>query len=209
MKVAEELLNLINEGKVENHPKPVVEKIAAEQILKFVSLLMTASFNIDPDDLESTLDWGELMLRFPDFVGFEIGNYIRSRSKEINEIKYIKDDKYYDEFIAIMTELKNDDPNSPEANYVEMLGTRDYKKLLELSFFERDFGFGQAGTIVYAVKMVGSNRTISQASLSASIVTSDAGEVSFKKKETDSDEARLKTTKTQWNLRVSATNQFS
>lgn len=209
LKVAEELLKLINEGKVENHPKPEVEKIAAEQILKFVSLLMTASFSIDPNDLESTLVWGELMLLFPDFVGFVIGNYIESRSKEINKIKNVKDDKHYDEFIATMTELKNDDPNNPEANYVEMLGTRDYKQLLELSFFERDFGFGQTGTIVYAVEMVGSNKTISKATLSAPIATYDAGEVSFKIRSTDSDKARLKTTKNQWNQRVSKTNQFS
>lgn len=164
LEVANELMNLMkSEVEAENQTKSV-EKIAAEQILKFITLLMAATYKIEPLVDVFDLAWSseDMKRMLPDFVGNAIGYYIKKRLSDVDTNDPDAESRNYDEFIAVCTtpELKdfvNKLINSDEAqaSYADLLKDKetlkdkDYKQLLALSFYDVDFN--AVGTITIHV----------------------------------------------------------
>lgn len=163
LEVANELMNLMkSEVEAENQTKSV-EKIAAEQILKFITLLMAATYKIEPlvDVFVFDLAWlsEDIKRMLPDFVGNEIGYYIKKRLTDVDTNDPHAESRNYDEFIAVCTapELKDfvDNSNEAQASYADLLKDKetlkdkDYKQLLALSFYDVDFN--AVGTVTIHV----------------------------------------------------------
>ena len=153
LNVANELLRLMNsEGEVE--PPASVEESAAQQILKFITLLLVASHQLEEkDDYNQNIGRNFMRYNLPEAVGREIGTSIKKWSANFLKAKdrvkdarleaeeFIKKFSIEDlEFISIFE--KNDAKNEITPSYEKLLKGRNYKELLNLSFFERDFFTG-------------------------------------------------------------------
>ncbi len=149
LEVAIEMLNLMKSEGDKQEQEKSVERIAAEQILKFVSLMMAASYetpqiiNGDYDQDKESLAYNDKRRQLPDIVGTGIGYYIVQRSLKKDQPSQ---DVNYDDFINAYTskdaqEFASTLINSTTAvvSYAEMLKDKDYKQLLALSFFDVDF----------------------------------------------------------------------
>lgn len=152
LQVAKELLRLMNSD-VEAEAPATMEESAAQQILKFISLLLVASHQFDEQE-----DYTQSMLKnivrynLPEAVGREIGTSIKKWSENfLNSKNRVKDareeaEEFINmfsaeglEFISIF-ETRNKKEILP--SHEKMLEGRNYKELLSLSFFERDFFTG-------------------------------------------------------------------
>lgn len=166
LEVANELMNLMkSESEAENQTKSV-EKIAAEQILKFITLLMAATYKIEPliDGFDSAWLSEDIKRMLPDLVGNEIGSYIKKRLTDVDTNDPDAESRNYDEFIAVCTspELKDlvnnlINSNEAQASYADLLKDKetlkdkDYEQLLALSFYDVDFQVGAIDTYQFTL----------------------------------------------------------
>lgn len=155
LNVAKELLRLMDsEGKPK---KPAtIEESAAQQILKFISLLTLASHPL-PEETE--IEYGQIafgnIARYdlPEAVGTEIGSSIQKWSNKFLSAKdRINDAKVEAENFIRMFSLEDLDfisifdretRSEPVPSYDSLLeNAKDYEGLLDLSFYDRDFFTG-------------------------------------------------------------------
>lgn len=153
LRVAGEILRLLDPDFIPRNPADELESAAARQILALISLLIAASYQFDEeDDLNLTV---QRVLRnsLPEMVGTLIGQSIKRWSGEFIEAKgrvlQAEDDAETviealsnDELNKFLTNLDLQDGNEnnlPKAAYEDLLEGRDYKSLLDLPFFDRDF----------------------------------------------------------------------
>jgi len=143
----------------------IATRIAAEQILNFISLLIAASHKFESTAKFKTpytyvdIYKQEAQRLLTDVVGREIGEYIGKWSTELKvDFSANQSQKYAQQFIeAFSDEQTKDfiqgltDPNKNEikASYEELLDDKDYEQLLELSFYDIDFG----AVVVYTISM--------------------------------------------------------
>ena len=150
LKVANELLKLMTSDSVAVKQPETVEESAAQQILKFISLLMAASLDFEKPNPNTLSDaWQIYRPRLSDIVGSEIGCYISKWSEGLTVNVSTDARKYTKEFIKKLSdeqfidfiEIFEDEKNQLEANYEDLLGNKDYRQLLALSFYDVDFGY--------------------------------------------------------------------
>ena len=150
LKVANELLKLMTSDSVAVKQPETVEESAAQQILKFISLLMAASLDFEKPNPNNLSDaWQIYRPRLSDIVGSEIGCYISKWSEGLTVNVSTDARKYTKEFIKKLSdeqfidfiEIFEDEKNQLEANYEDLLGNKDYRQLLALSFYDVDFGY--------------------------------------------------------------------
>jgi len=149
--VAAQMLKLMKSDDSKQGPEKSLERIAAEQILKFVSLLMTASY-----DTKKALTENDFKRMLPDCVGAGIGIYIGQRPNQgsggskqswiASSYKNFIDFFAQEEFQAIARKIKS---AKAEPSYEGMLQGKDYKQLLTLSFYDRDFAVGNNPTYTF------------------------------------------------------------
>jgi hypothetical protein len=148
LSVAKELLKLADpQSTVKNDPKPV-ERIAAEQILKFMSLSLAAAYNVKNQKQEG---WRYLLT---EAVSNEITKYIGLWSTEFLKTSNLTDaartetEAFIKVFSDLKTKLANLSPdttnlkneeNQIKASYEDLLKDKNYKQLLDLSFYDVDF----------------------------------------------------------------------
>jgi hypothetical protein len=158
--VADELLRLMKSEYNPDDRLKSMKQIAAEQILKFISLLMVANYKIPPitdSDDSTSLSENEQTYMVPDVVGTKIGSYIQKRSAERD---METEDKDYDDFINLFSSTdakefvnKLIDSNKAEVSYKDMLGDKDYKRLLDLSFYDVDFGTASVTNVYFGINL--------------------------------------------------------
>lgn len=155
LNVAEELLRLMDS---EDEPKKpaTIEESAAQQILKFISLLTLASHPLsgENESEQSQMAFGNMArYELPDAVGAEIGSSIRKWSQNflsakdrINDAKeeaenFIRLFSVADlDFISIFDrETRSELVPSFESLFEKV---KDHEGLLALSFYDRDFFTG-------------------------------------------------------------------
>lgn len=152
LKVAKELLRLMN-SESEAEAPATMEESAAQQILKFMSLLLVASQQLDEQEENSQSMWRNFIrYNLPEAVGREIASSIKKWSEDFLSAKNRVRDAQEEakdfinrfsaedlEFISIF-ETRNRKEILP--SHEKLLEGRNYKELLGLSFFERDFFTG-------------------------------------------------------------------
>ena len=165
LSVAKELLNLMDpKSKIVNNPR-LVEKAAAEQILKFMSLLMVTSPILDAPEsnaepASSLVQFRDAMFLydFPEHVGTKIGasienwaaNILQSNTQAKSRVRSAEDliKEFSDQELAgTIAYLKEENQIRPI--YELLLAGRDYKQLLALSFYKRDFFSSKGITNVF------------------------------------------------------------
>ena len=153
LSVAKELLKLKDaKGTVENQPKPI-ETMAANQILKFMSLIISAKFYkllelLEGDQYKESYKGELIVMAFGRMVGLaHLAESINSAVSEWSENLVPADDS--------ASNVKQDIENTLSkfegqifppilkkelvSSFEDLLKGKDYKQLLDLSFFERDF----------------------------------------------------------------------
>ena len=154
--VAKELLKLMDPHcKVTNKPS-LIEKAAAEQILSFVSLLIAASPNFDSKvNTESRILSNLVRYSLPDVVGRGIGesikdwstkylaskNRVRSSQKGARDFLKTFSDQQLSDFIKYVTDADRGNENKAQPSYEGLFENKDYTDLLNLSFYDVDFGY--------------------------------------------------------------------
>jgi hypothetical protein len=167
MSVAKELLKLYNPAcKLENTPE-LVEMLAAEQILRFITLLMAANRKFqDPGHTESVDPQMKAQeLRDTLFVRTqkEIQSSIIKWSRDFLEMEHpltrVKKsakrflDIFSDEEIRkLLKSLDDIETKQFRATYGALLKNQNYNQLLEVSFFDTDFGFSNVLNVFYGTK---------------------------------------------------------
>lgn len=152
LKVAKQILNLLNppDGNVEQ-VKPV-EKSAAEQILKFISLLMVAFYKIpsaDPDDTLKNLIHVKRS-QSAGSTGWQIGQSIISwRTRFVRSKNPVGDAQTeVDKFIkslpdmgldSLLNDLKRSNRLKKKNTVTALLRGKNYRELLALPFFDVDY----------------------------------------------------------------------
>jgi hypothetical protein len=152
MKVAGELLRLMSSDAEPEDPI-TVEQSAAQQILKFIALLNVAAHRLPNEtrdgSIEFSLSKNDIRYSLPEVVGVEIEKSIQDWSNKFLGAK----DRVMDaqqaaqefidlfslegrEFIAI---FDRDEKRELTPSFESLLAERDYEKLLDLSFYRRDF----------------------------------------------------------------------
>jgi hypothetical protein len=179
LNVASELLKLMNfgseavndsESEAADNPENeaagdlgIMEKIAAEQIFKFISLLLVASYKF-----EKTIDQkfnlsNILQYSLSDAVGNEIGKSIEKWSTEIlkadsrvrnareNAEDFINafSDQELAGFISNLANSSEEVTDQIKPSFENLLKDKDYKKLLELSFYDVDLGTAEVRDVFY------------------------------------------------------------
>lgn len=155
LSVARELLRLM--ASEEEAEDPItVEQSAAQQILKYVSLLGLASHPLPKEVTDGSTDLSipmhDMRYNLPEVVGVEIGESIREWSSKFLSAKdRIMDAKQEAEQFIHMFSLEDlefislfdrDEQKKPTPSFESLLAGRDYEMLLDLSFYERDFFSG-------------------------------------------------------------------
>lgn len=166
--VAEELLRLMDPNEEAKRPT-TIEESAAQQILRFISLLLAASFHFEEqDDNPDQLFRNLVRYDFPDYVGRKIGTYIETWSNDFlnAENRAIEAAKGAEDFINSLnfSELEREFIESFAYNenkeitpsFEALLEGKDYRQLLELSFYDQDFGT----TITYEFLFKESNKVV-------------------------------------------------
>jgi hypothetical protein len=158
LKVANEILKLMNsEGEMK--PPESMEESAAQQILKFMALLSAASYQSGKKEDHSPEMSIALDLRqafrniYSESIGIRIGKSIshwseisleasnRAGSAVEGAEELIKDlsDQELSDFITVLASTTDDGYQLNTTYYQNLLEGRDYKRLLEFSFFEVDY----------------------------------------------------------------------
>jgi len=158
LKVAQELLNLMNsESGSLKRPKSV-EESAAQQILKFISLLIVASHKFERQDDQGFKFRQMYRNSLPELIGNQIGISINNWSTKFlqasdraGEAKKGADEfinafsaQELADFISILNASDENEKNQLGASYEKLLEGKNYRQLLELSFFEQDFLVGNS-----------------------------------------------------------------
>jgi hypothetical protein len=178
VQVAEKILALMkSEGGIQP-PQDIIEA-AAQQILRFISLLMAPPMERVFEMTQTIKDpiyWPALRPQLSDFVGSIIGKYIDKWSKglsgtitltdTINETSKNAED--FNKELADAVDFKKSVATSSQQPLDEILpnldallldeedtdkGPKNYKKLLELSFYDLDFLVGDNQTFEFAYKI--------------------------------------------------------
>ena len=157
LKVAGEILKLMN-SEDELKPPASVEESAAQQILKFMSLLSAASYQSgkledDSPEMRSALDMRHGFRNIlSESVGIRIGNSISHWSEKFLEasnragsaildaeklISELSDDELSN-FISGLASNADERYKLDTTYYEDLLNGRDYRQLLDFSFFEVD-----------------------------------------------------------------------
>jgi hypothetical protein len=158
--VAKKLLELMDSEEEAEAPETVIES-AAQQILKFIALLTAPSLGRVFELLQSKDSsnyWLTFRPQLSDLVGGEIGKYITTWSKGLNaNISRKETREYAEEFIKELSSVGNfskslnasidQQLNEIKPTYDELLidkegKLKDYKQLLDLSFYDVDFAVG-------------------------------------------------------------------
>lgn len=153
--VARELLRLMSSDEEPEDPT-TVEQSAAQQILKFVSLLNVASHPLPNETIDRSAEFStsknEMRYNLPEVVGVEIGKSIQDWSNKFLGAK----DRVMDaqqaaqefidlfsledlEFISI---FDRHEKRELTPSFESLLAARNYERLLDLSFYKRDFFSG-------------------------------------------------------------------
>lgn len=167
LSVARELLRLM--ASEEEAEDPItVEQSAAQQILKYVSLLGLASHPLPKEATDGSADLSipmyDMRYNLPEVVGVEIGESITEWSSKFLSAKdRIMDAKQEAEQFIHMFSLEDlefislfdrDKQKKPTPSFESLLAGRDYEMLLDLSFYERDFFSGLDVKNVARLKVV-------------------------------------------------------
>lgn len=153
--VAKEILKLMDpKSTLENEPSPI-EKAAAEQILSFISLLIAASPNFDSTAVSESKSFANLVrYSLPDVVGTGIGEsikdwsmkYLMSSDRVAGGQKGARDflqtfsDEQLSDFINFVTDADKGEEDQAKPSYESLFDKKNYKELLDLSFYDVDFG---------------------------------------------------------------------
>ena len=169
--VANEILKLSQaglSGEVEGSPKSP-KTLAAEQILKFVSLLQASSYKFETNEhYEEQVFKSIASNAFPEVIGGLIGDSIISWSTKIlkanNKVRNAKTDAEEvintlssDEvanFLSKIDDSAEDNTIQIEPSYKELLENKNYLQLLGLSFYEVDFGTSSVTNVFYSTTKV-------------------------------------------------------
>jgi hypothetical protein len=160
IQVAKELLNLMNPGSLskEEFQSKIPESVVAEQILRLISLLTAATrkFATDGEDalkLQELRD--NLFLGMKEEIQDAISKWSSGFQDPYNQVgpvdpfdqakKYAEDLKKSFASAEVVTQFfagfaNYNEKNQMKPSYDEMLKDKDYKQLLELSFYDVDFG---------------------------------------------------------------------
>jgi hypothetical protein len=210
LKVAKELLRLMSSEAAPKEPT-TVEESAAQQILKFISLLNVASHPLHQEDAYDLSEYKNVVrYDLPEVVGVEIGSSILDWSNRFLGAK----DRVMDareeaeqfiqmfamedlEFISIFAK---DIKHELTPSFETLLAGRDYERLLDLSFYKRDLFSGlDVKNVARLVKMNGGMwawqsmfSTIQSTTIVDSLMTS-TGDIRFKINSTE-----YQTTITNW-----------
>lgn len=190
----------------------VFTKIVAKQILKFKCLITSARSTLNhdqapiaqsliqeggtPEDLRDVLEL--IHMSVLDMINKSTLNWsskLDGKDSQVGEATSFADETLK-EFMVLLTLKK-----TPEASYEKLLKGRDFRQLLELSFFERDFlnsnkiknvrfGFGVKANSPFSAVSENVNFILP----SNVIVPGDGGDISF-----DIDNQTYHTTKLNWN----------
>jgi len=166
IQVARELINLINpQNDSTKTQSKTPEAIAAEQILKFISLLIAANRKLATDD-KAVLDLQDLRDQFligmqeniqeaidhwsKGFPSYELsktnahGTADRAKTYAERFIKRFSSPEAADEvakLISAFATYNEENQIKPGNDFFDTLETKDYKELIALSFYDADFGF--------------------------------------------------------------------
>lgn len=190
----------------------VFTKIVAKQILKFKCLITSARSTLNhdqapiaqsliqeggtPEDLRDVLEL--IHMSVLDMINKSTLNWsskLDGKDSQVGEATSFADETLK-EFMVLLTLKK-----TPEASYEKLLKGKDFRQLLELSFFERDFlnsnkiknvrfGFGVKANSPFSAVSENVNFILP----SNVIVPGDGGDISF-----DIDNQTYHTTKLNWN----------
>lgn len=162
--VAKKLLELMNSEEEAKDPETVIES-AAQQILKFISLLKAPSLFDVFDIPQGSSYWQTFRPQLSDLVGGEIGKYIDTWSTGLTKDNSRKETREYaEEFIKELSSVGNFSkslkvytdqqlneikPTNDELLFDKEGKRKDYKQLLELSFYDVDFAVGQNPIFIF------------------------------------------------------------
>jgi hypothetical protein len=174
--VANKILELMSSEDNKIEEPETIEESAAQQILTFISLLITPSMERAFEMTQSVNDsvndpnyWLSLRPLLADFVGSEIGKYIQKwfvgLSGDITLSETIKETSKNAEdfnnkllevvdFKKSMSTSSQQPLNELQASYDGLLqnekgNPKDYRQLLELSFYDVDFGYPVGSTALF------------------------------------------------------------
>ena len=150
--VAKELLRLMNSDVEPEAPKSI-EESAAQQILKFIALLVVSSHRFEEAGEYEQSMWGNIVrYELPEAVGREIGASIEKWSENFlsakNRVRDAREEaeefinRFSAEDLEFISIFETRDKKEILPSYEKMFEGRNYKELLSLSFFERDFFTG-------------------------------------------------------------------
>lgn len=171
LKVAEALLTCMSADSEPGKPT-TVEESAAQQILKFISLLTLASQPLPKEDeIDINLGMARIMnsvvrYELPESVGVQIGSSIQQWSNNFLSAKDRFNDakeeaekfinKFSVEDLEFISVFDRDTKSELTPSFESLLVGRDYEALLALSFYERDFFNGtDIKTVERLVKVTG------------------------------------------------------
>lgn len=184
--VANELLRLTSlEFKDVKEPNSVIES-AAQQILKFISLLGAASYRAESNDIKQ-ISTRIIRTDLPQTVVRQIGKSIDGWSKQLQEggdilhakieaedtILALSEEELTD-FVSSLTAASESEAIQVEPSYQKLLDKKNYLELLGLSFYETDFGVSTVTDVFYRTTKFHDN-----ANLSSEPVEVDGGFVKY------------------------------
>lgn len=167
LSVAKELLKLHDPAcRIENTPK-LIELLAAEQILRFITLLMAADRKFQhPDHVRSPNPQIKVQEIRDDLFARtqkEIQSSITKWSKDFletnrplikvkNSARKFLDVFSTDKVTELLMSLDDIETKQIRATYGALLRNKNYNQLLELSFYDADFGFSNVLNVFYSTK---------------------------------------------------------
>jgi hypothetical protein len=168
LSVAKELLKLCDpKCQVENTPQ-FVELLAAEQILRFITLLMAASRKFQDPRHDRSVDPQMKAQGIRDILFARTQKEIQSSItkwsddfletdrpliKVKNSAKRFLDIFSNDEITKLLQSLDDIETKQIRATYTALLKNKSYNQLLELSFYDADFGFSNVLNVFYGTKL--------------------------------------------------------
>lgn len=171
--VADELLRLTSlEFREVKEPNSVIES-AAQQILKFISLLGAASYRTESNDIKQ-ISTRIIRTKLPEIVSGRIGKSIDRWSKQLEEggdILHTKMDaedtilalseEELTDFVSSLTAASESEAIQVEPSYQKLLDKKNYLELLGLSFYETDFGVSTVTDVFYRTTKFHDNANLS------------------------------------------------
>lgn len=150
LKVAEELLHLMNSDDKAKRPT-TIEKSAAQQILRFISLLLVTSSHFE-EQFDDFMGRNFIRYSLPKDVGRKIGTFIEKWSTDFLNAEnrdmeaaagaedFINDLQFSEEEMLFITFFEKIEKKEITPSFEALLEGKDYRQLLELSFYDQDFG---------------------------------------------------------------------